>query len=197
MARVGLSYPRYSMYKNTDGTVSYENGGSLGKAISLNIALDGTDSNVLYADNGPAESASSFAGGTATVGTDDLYDEAAVDILGWVMKELTTPEKVKEIIRKADAAAPYVGIGGIVKHIRNNATVWTGVILTKTQFTDPGLDVKTQGETIEWQTPELSATILRDDSADAVWCRQATFTTEAFAKQYIDGILIPKGAAGA
>lgn len=195
MARVGLSYPRYAKYKNNGGTVTYEDGGSLGKAISLDLSVDGADDNILYADNAPAESASTFAGGTVKIGTDDLYDDAAVDILGWEVKELTEPEKVKEIIRKARAVAPYMGVGGIVKHIRNGATAWTAIILTKTQFKDPGISVITQGETIDWQTPELEGNVMRDDSEDEVWCRQATFSTEAFAKAYIDGILVPKASA--
>lgn len=197
MARVGLSYPRYAMYNNNDGAVTYTNGGSLGKAISLAIELDGADDNILYADNGPAESAASFAGGKVRLGTDDLYDDAAIAVMGWTKKTLTTPEEAVEIIRKADAVAPYIGLGGIVKHIRSGATVWTAIILTKTQLTDPGLDVTTQGETIDWQTPEIEGSILRDDSEDAVWCRQATFTTEAFAKAYIDGILVPETAGAA
>ena len=42
-----------------------------------------------------------------------------------------------------------------------------------------------QGETIEWQVPELTATIMRDDSAKHRWKREATFTTEAQAEAYI------------
>ena len=194
MARVGLSYPRYAKYKNTGGTVTYEGGGSLGKAISMSIDLDDADSDVLYADNSPAESVSTFAGGTVHIGTDDLYDDAAVDVLGWEKRSITTPEATEEIIRKAETVTPYIGTGGIIKHIRSGATAWTAMILTKTQFADPGLDVKTQGETIEWQTPELKGTILRDDTPEAVWCRHATFTTEAYAKAYIDSILTPADA---
>ena len=195
MARVGLSYPRYAKYNNNGGTITYTDGGSLGKAISLDLTVDGADDNILYADNAPAESASNFAGGSVKIGTDDLYDDAAVDILGWEVKELTEPEKVKEIIRKASAVAPYMGVGGIVTHIRNGVTVWTALILTKTQFMDPGISVTTQGETIDWQTPEIEGNVMRDDSEDEVWCRQATFTTEAFAKAYIDSILVPKASA--
>ena len=194
MARVGLSYPRYAKYNNNGGTITYTDGGSLGKAISLDLTVDGADDNILYADNAPAESASNFAGGSVKIGTDDLYDDAAVDILGWGVKELTEPEKVKEIIRKAGAVAPYIGVGGIIKHIRSGKTVWTGLIVTKVQFMDPGISVTTQGETIDWQTPEIEGNVMRDDSEDEVWCRQATFSTEAFAKAYIDSILVPKAS---
>ena len=50
---------------------------------------------------------------------------------------------------------------------------------------DPADAATTQGESIEWQVPELSATIMRDDSATHMWKREATFTTEAQAEAYI------------
>ena len=52
-------------------------------------------------------------------------------------------------------------------------------------FSVPADAATTQGESIEWQTPELSAVILRDDSANHAWKKEATFTTEAQAEAYI------------
>lgn len=179
MARVGVSYPRYAVYTNNNGTVTYGGAKTMGKATTFSISLDGGSDNVLYADNAPAESANTFAGGTISIGVDDLYDTAAVDMLG-----LTDDDG--EIVSKADATTPYLGVGGVVKHIRNGVAAYTGIILTKTQFTDPGITVNTQGETIEWQTPELSGTIMKDDTADGVWRRYKTFDTEAAAKSYVD-----------
>ena len=43
----------------------------------------------------------------------------------------------------------------------------------------------TQGESIEWQTAEISGTIMRDDSARHPGKKEATFTTEAQAEAYI------------
>lgn len=195
MARVGLSYARYAMYNYAESGITYTNGGSLGKAIKLDIQPDSGDENILYADNAPAESAPSFSGGTVTVGTDDLPREAESAILGHTMTELTTPEATKVIVRKADDIAPYVGVGGIVKRIKNGATVWNAIILTKVQFKDPGLSVETQGETVDWQTPEIEGTFFRDDSEGGPWNMQGDFSTEDKAKQYIDSILVPATGA--
>ncbi len=183
MARVGVSYPRYAKYTNSGTTVTYSAGGSLGKATTVSVELDGADNNILYADNGPAESVRSFSGGNLTIGTDDLYDAAAKAILGW------TDGTDGEIIRKADTTPDYMGVGFVIKHIRSGVAAYTGVVLTKVQFADPGFSVDTQGENIDWQTPELEATILRDDTADAVWCRHKTVETEALARTYVDGLL--------
>lgn len=183
MARVGLSYPRYAKYSAGTSGITYSGGASLGKAVSVSVELNEPGDNILYADNGPAESDKRFNGGTLTLGTDDLYDAAAVDILGW------TQSTTGEILRKANVTPGYMGVGFVVSHIRAGADAYTGVVLTKVQFSDPGLSVETQGETISWQTPELKATILKDDSDDAVWCRQETFTTAASAQAYVDSAL--------
>ena len=63
MARVGLSKSYYAKYNvsSQDGTISYSNGGTLGKAVECEISLDSTDPTIFYADNGPAESAAAFS----------------------------------------------------------------------------------------------------------------------------------------
>lgn len=84
-----------------------------------------------------------------------------------------------------DAVAPYLGFGCIIKKKRNNAIKWRAVVFTKVMFAIPSDAATTQGETIEWQTSELEATIMRDDSAKHAWKREATFDTEADAEAYI------------
>ena len=196
MARIGVSYPVYAKY-NYDGEngVTYSGGGSMGKATEIDLDLNDTNNNVLYADNAPAESVNTFTGGTIGVGTDDLYDKAAIDMLGLETKELTTPEKVTEILEGETQQAPYIGIGYIIKHMRSGTLAWTGVVLTKVQMSIPGEQIETQGETIDWQTPTIEGSILRDDTEKHYWRRRATFSTEANAKAYINGILNITSAA--
>ena len=67
MATIGLSKPFYAIYAASGATVSYTSGGVLGKAVELSMELEGGDANILYADNGPAESATTFGGGTLTI----------------------------------------------------------------------------------------------------------------------------------
>ena len=81
MATIGLSKPFYAIYAASGATVSYTSGGVLGKAVELSMELDGGDANILYADNGPAESATTFGGGTLTITTDDLLPEPAAAML--------------------------------------------------------------------------------------------------------------------
>lgn len=64
MATIGLSKPYYALYQESGGTVTYSGGGLIGKATEMSLELEGADANILYADNGPAESDNQFAGGT-------------------------------------------------------------------------------------------------------------------------------------
>lgn len=190
MATIGLSKPYYAVYANTSGTVSYSGGAVMGKATEANIEIETSEDNNLYADNAIAETDRQFTGGTLTLSTDDLSQEVSKAILGLTEQALTditgiTDEDVKELIYDDTQVTPYLGIGFIVKKVKNGVTAWRGIVLTKVMFSIPSDAATTQGESIEWQVPELTATIMRDDSATHMWKREATFTTEAQAEAYI------------
>ena len=190
MAVIGLSKPYYGIYSATGNAVSYANGAVMGKATEANIEIDTTEDNNLYADNGIAETDRSFAGGTLTLSTDDLSQDVAKAILGLTENTITgiegvTDTSVKELVYDDTQTTPYLGVGFIVKKKVGGAYKWRAVVLSKVMFSVPADAATTQGESIEWQVPELSATIMRDDSETHMWKREATFTTEAQAEAYI------------
>lgn len=190
MAVIGLSKPYYGIYSVSGTTVSYADGAVMGKATEANIEIDTTEDNNLYADNAIAETDRSFAGGTLTLSTDDLSQEVAKAILGLTENTITgiegvTDTSVKELVYDDTQTTPYLGVGFIVKKKVGGAYKWRAVVLSKVMFSVPADAATTQGESIEWQVPELSATIMRDDSATHMWKREATFTTEAQAEAYI------------
>lgn len=173
MAKIGLSKPYYAIYSNTGSTVTYSDGGVIGKYTEFSLELEDGDNNVLYADNGAAESDNSFAGGTATVTTDDLDAETMLAILGLEKEDITTDgistENASWIVFNDTQDTPYIGLAGIIKKKMNTKTKWQAFILPKAQFANPGVEAVTQGESIEWQTQELSASIMRSDASDARW----------------------------
>lgn len=190
MAVIGLSKPYYGVYSVTGNAVSYANGAVMGKATEANIEIDTTEDNNLYADNGIAETDRSFAGGTLTLSTDDLSQEVTKAILGLTETAITgiegvTDTSVKELVYDDTQTTPYLGVGFIIKKKVGGAYKWRAVVLSKVMFSVPADAATTQGESIEWQVPELSATIMRDDSETHMWKREATFTTEAQAEAYI------------
>lgn len=190
MATIGLSKPYYGIYSANDTTVTYADGAVMGKATEANIEISTTEDNNLYGDNAIAETDRRFASGTLTLSTTDLSPEVSKAILGLTEQAVTgidgvTDKDVKELVYDDNQVAPYLGVGFIIAKKVNGVLKWRSVILTKVMFSVPADAATTQGETIEWQTPELSGTIMRDDSATHVWKKEATFSSEAQAEAYI------------
>ena len=194
MAKIGVSKPKFAKYSESNGVVTYSGGGSLGKMVNVDVSIDSSDDNNFYADNGIAETDRQFSGGTFTANTDDLSHEVSKAILGLKEQELgeitgVTDTEVKELIYDDDQVMPYLGLGFIIKKKVKGVTKWRAVILTKAMFSVPNDAATTQGETIDWQTEELSATIMRDDTEKHAWKKEATFTTEAQAEAYLNSRL--------
>lgn len=179
MANIGLSKPYIGTYVNTQGTVTYSARTVLGKFTNIDIALDSADDNILYADNGPAETDSQFSGGTVTITTDDLRPDAFKTALGLVEEAIattiaTTTPAPKWLVFNDNQNAPYFALGGIIKKKVDGAYKYQAFVLEKIKFKNPDLSVATQGETVEWQTPEIEAAILRSDAANHPWYRIST-----------------------
>lgn len=190
MATIGVSKPYYSKYSVTGGAVSYSGGGVMGKMVELDISIETSEDNNLSADNGVAETDQSFSNGTLTASTDDLSQAVTKDLLGVVEKPLeeipgVTDTDVKELVFDDNQVTPYLGTGFIIKKRKNHRDLWRAIVLTKVMFSVPSDSATTQGESIEWQVPELTGTIMRDDSETHMWKREATFSTEAQAEAYI------------
>lgn len=195
MAIIGLSKPYIATYVNTSGTITYSARTLLGKFTNLDLSLDSSDENILYADNGPAESDSQFSGGTVTVTTDDLLADVFKTALGLTEVAIattvaTTSPAPKWLVFDDSQAAPYFALGGVIKKKCGGVYKWVAFVLEKVKFKNPDLSVATQGETIEWQTPELEASIFRSDASSHPWYRMSTeLDTEADAIAVVEDYL--------
>nr|DAU25738.1 MAG TPA: tail tube protein [Caudoviricetes sp.] len=173
MAKIGLSKPYFAKYSNTASTVTYTDGALLGKAVELSIELEDAEDNILYADNGPAETANTFSGGSFTLTTDDLMPDVMLTILGLQQQTITSEEITTETpswyVWDDRQATPYLGFGAIVKIQKDGATKWQAIVLPKIKFSNPSDTFTTQGESIEWGTPEISGTIQRSDAVNNPW----------------------------
>lgn len=141
--------------------------------MELAIELAEGENNILYADNGPVETANDFSGGTFTLTTDDLMPEVLMAILGIQEEEITSEEITtttpKWYVWNDEQATPYMGFGAVVKVQNNNTVKWQAIVLPKIKFNNPGDTFTTRGETIEWGTPEIGGTILRSDTQKHPW----------------------------
>lgn len=194
MAVIGVSKPYYAIYSDGDGVPTYSAGALMGKLTEIDIEIESTEDNNLYADNAIAESERLFSSGTLTLTPDDLSQEVSKAILGVKEQALgdisgVTDTDIKELIFDDDQNTPNLGVGFIIKKQVRGTLKWRALVLTKVMFSIPSDSATTQGDTIEWQTPELSATIQRDDSAKHAWKREATFSSEPQAEAYIKSIL--------
>lgn len=182
MAVIGLSKPYIATYSNNGSTVTYETAALLGKAVSLELSLDGGSDNTLYADNAPAETDNQFAGGSITITTDDIDAATFKKILGLTEASVTgtgVEEGTKWEIFDDAQNTPYMGFGGIVKKKVGGSIKYVAVAFDKIQFQNPAMSVNTQGDSIEWQTNELTATLMRSDNSTHSWRRISTpCTTE-------------------
>lgn len=188
MAGIGLSYPVVAKYAVSSGTITYSDYAVLGKAINWSLQLEGANDNNLYADNEVAETEKQFAGGTLTINTDEIDAETMATLLGLDVDNLPTIAGLTttgaKVVHFDDSQAyGYFGIGAIRKVQVSGVTKWQAIMLNKVSFNNPNNAFTTQGETIEWQTPEIEATVTRDDSSTHEWQRMTTLLdTEADAK---------------
>lgn len=190
MAKIGLSKPFFAIYAADGTTVSYTGGGVLGKYTALDIELNNGD-NKFYADNGVAETDDTFGGGTVTITTDDLRPAALLSALGVISEAITgAGEGAAWLVNNDNQSIPFIGLGGIAKKKVDGAIKYVGIVLDKIQLRNPSESFVTQGETIEWQTTELTGDIYRSDKATHDWKRVTTLLdTEAAAETAVKAYL--------
>lgn len=192
MATIGLSKPwcaKYVYDESTD-TVSYSDGFSIGKYTDMSIELEGGDANNFYADNGVDESDKTFAGGTMNTTTNDLLADKMVSLLGLRSESITGADGASWMVFDDDQQIPEIAQGGVIKKKIKGVTKWVAFVLPRIQYANPGIAAVTQGETIEWQTQSLSATIMRSDGPGHRWFQISTpFDTEAAAEAAVKAFL--------
>lgn len=164
---------------------TYKTGFLIGKAISVDLSIN-TNDNPLYADGAIAENDRTFSDGEVKITTDDIDLKTEATLLGAEYTEsgLDTPET---IIKSALDAAPFVGLGFYKSGIKNNEKYFECTLLFKTQFSPFSESGKTKEKQIEWQTPEISGSIMTVPTyKDGAWQEKARFKTSAEAEAWID-----------
>ena len=205
MAIKGLSIPVVGKYSCTEKTVSYSDGAIAGSAVEYSVSWTTSESNNLYADNNVEETdAGTFQNGELTLGTSDLTQDVSKLILGLKTVSFSYGEDktAEENVYDDDAAAPDLGYGIIEMHQINNVTKFRAVVLPRIRFNLPELSATTKGESIEWQTPSITATIMRSEQEDSnykkPWMMDAWFETESDAIEYLKaklGVTQPSAAS--
>ena len=191
MARIGLKYPVYAKYTESDGTESYSDGKNIGKAVKADLNVNISDIK-LYADDEIAEEAHEFIEGDVSLDTSDISDENYGILLGHSVDENTG-----EIIAKDTDKPIPVGFGFYARKIVGGVDHWRAIWLPKVVFTEPNESLETEGENLAFGTHTLPGKIRKN--LEGEWKREKTFDTEAAAIAWINskaGITAASGSGG-
>lgn len=193
MPLIGVSRPRVALYSNNNGVVSYSQGRLMGKAVEMNADINYASNNDFYADNAIDETDHEFSDGTITARTNNLLQEVSAMLLGLENKELSgddaidgiTDTGIQENIYNNKQSTVYTGVSWIEMWKIAGVIRYKSIFFPKVAWAIPANAAQTKGSQIEWQVPEISGTIMRDDTTEQEWKRDAgMFTTEEQADTY-------------
>lgn len=185
MARIGLNNFRYGLLEEaSDGTPSYSGAVKPAKAVSCNVSITNNEAK-LYADDGLAESDTSFNSGTVTMGIDDEDQGTMATLLGHTVDDGV-------MIRSSYDTAPYVGLGRVVVKMVGGTYKYKAEFLYKVKFSEPSQEDATKGENLEFATSELEGAIAC--LANGKWSETKTFDSQADAINYLEGLLGSSGS---
>ena len=189
MAQIGLTNLWYGILtEGPDGTPTYGGAKSFGKAVSAKVDVSANDA-TLYADDALVEADTSFQSATVTLGIADDDMTVFAEILGHKVAE-----EGGEMVRSADDAAPWVGLGRVVTKIVNGKHVYKGEFLCKVKFSEPSQEDETKGESVDFSTPEIEGTAAT--LASGQWSAAQVFDTKVSAVEWVKGKLGTPKAGG-
>lgn len=183
---IGFSKPYIALYSESGGVITYTSGQLLARGVSVSGEPESSDNNNFFADNIVAESdAGAFTGGTVTLTVDGLLQDAEKLLQG-----LGSVDANGFLNYDDDQAIPYVGIGFVVETMSDGVRYFTPVVFTKARANQLSVNAETEGESIDWQTQEISFSVYKDDSAKHCWKRVGgELASEALAETAVQGAL--------
>ena len=199
MVCTGFSKPYVALYSASGGVVTYSKGRILARGVSISPDVEVGGDNVFYADNVAAEvSPGIFTGGNLTLTVDGLLPEAEALIMGLTeTEEIETGGTTVEVTKYNDnMKIPYVGIGVIIRYLSGGVTSFVPAVYRKARFAVADNEAETQGESLDYQTQDLTAALMRDDTPEHNWkFKGKPQATEEEAENIIKAILNITGEA--
>lgn len=143
----------------------------------------------LYADDTLAESDYSFKKGGLAITVADDDDERDAFLMGNTIEE-------GEVTKTIDDTAPEIGYGHIVTKQVKGVKKYKVEFFPRVKFTKITTDAKTRGESVEFGTTAVEATVYPLEAdfngmKAGTWEKHQTFDTEAEAEAYLDACLTP------
>lgn len=155
--QIGLRDLYYAILTKDDSTgVAYQTPVLIAGAINAKISPK-SNTETLYADDGPAETATSLGDITIELEAKDLTLEGQAALLGHTISGGV-------IVKKSTDIAPYVAIG--FKSLKSNGK-YRYIWLLKGKFQLPENEYKTQEDKPEFQTAKITGSFVRRDYDNA------------------------------
>lgn len=160
----------------------------LGRLIDAKITEE-RNSTTLRADDIIAEKDNSFKGGTVNITVDDVTDEVYADVKGCAIND-------KEVTDNSEDITPEIGYGHIVTKIYKGVKSYKVEFLPCIQINKITADRKTKGESIEYNTVSIEASLMElEEEINGMkigdWKKTETFKTLEEAQTYLDKLLTP------
>ncbi len=187
MAYIGLKHPVFAPIATepANSLPTYGTGLVVGMAIAADVSIELSDAK-LAADDTIAEIENGFVSGTISMGVDDLSDAA---LKAWLGVQEASLGGEATIRNAATYDSPEGGFG--YYRVRKKAGVrsYRAYWYHKTKWGIPSENAATKPDgSIEWQTPTIEGQIMTALDTAASWRDQATFTSEADAIAWLDGL---------
>ena len=180
MAGIGLKNFKYAKL-NEDG-LTYGEVKTLAGAIECKVSLDLTEA-TLFCDDILKEQVALFKNGTLTAGIDDDDDTIFSELLGKKLDEETG------IVTSNVSDEPiYVGFGHVVPKMVGGVRKYKVEFFPKLKFKPFITDAKTKGDSLEFTTPSVEATIFENDNGD--WEKHKVCDTESEANTALEKFFV-------
>lgn len=156
-----------------DGT--YGTPATLGKAVSMSITPNSAEG-TLYGDDVAVEHDEAFTDADVTLGSTYIPTALWATIFGHTVS-------TDEVTFGAADTAPYIGIGAIAPKKIDGVEKYEAIFLTKVKMSEPESSFETKGDSITYNTPEISGSAIAD--GNGVWKLTKECATEADAQTWI------------
>lgn len=206
MATKGLYGVFYKKCVKENGVVVGYDGSVklMGKAIGASFAPNTPEEKPLYANNAIAENdTSAGSGGTLTLTLDRMSLDVAAELYGTTVKEVTVQVGGQSVSGKEieyyglETSAP-IGTAYIKLQQMDGVQSHEVLFYKEGTFTRPTDSAQTMGESVEWQTPEITGSIMgmQGDGSES-WYRVSSWPTQEAAIAYIYQLFGEEASAAA
>lgn len=164
----------------------------MGKAVEAVFTPKTTSENPLYANNAVSENdASTGSGGSLALTLDRMTLDTAAALYGTEVKDVEvqvggSAVQGKEIVFAGLEVSKPVGMAYIKLHQEDGVQRHEVMFYREGTFTRPTDNARTMEETVSWQTPQITASVMgmQGDGSEP-WYRDSSWPTQAAAIAYI------------